>query len=195
MVISAQKKNAVILGERRYPLNKCKSKYVSVGLAKDCEYKPMIALRGSKGECIKFDEIEWEDFLSHQGVITNYLYSNDKVDTVHSWTFSIFFEQVSYNRIIRIWKDDANIYLGYETICKLWEVLPLLRYLQNMLNKQQFPIYFKLLRNGLKNQEGNLFSAASNILCATQSCPSENPYLAMEFMTMHPDEFEEECKQ
>lgn len=190
---NVQKKQFVVLGERCYPLNKSKTKFVSVGLVSQCGYKPGVILSGCKGESLVFDDEEWKDFLSYQGVITNYLYSYEKTETVNSWTFSIHFEQISHIRVVKIEKENSQIYLGYETICKLWEVLPLVKYNQNLLNKQDFSTYFKFLRYGLQHREDNLFQAVQDMMSVTEPCPTENPLLVLEFLNIHPEEFEKEC--
>lgn len=189
------KKTPVVLGERRFSLNKSRSKFVSVGVTADCGYKPGVILSGSKGEFLTFSEQEWEDFLSYQGIITNYVYSHEKSETVHSWSFSIYFEQIANVKVVKIEKDDSYIYLGYETICKLWEVLPIVKYLQNLLNKQDFSTYVKLVCYGLRNRDDNLFQAVEDIVGATESYPTENPLLILEFLKMYPGEFEEECRK
>lgn len=190
---SVQKQQVIVLGERHYPLNKSKTKFVSVGIVAECGYKPGVILSGVKGEMLIFDADEWEDFLSYQGVITNYVYSHEKTETVHGWTFSIHFEQISHARVVKIEKGASQIYLGYETICKLWEVLSLVKYNQNLFSKQDFATYFKFLCYGLKHRGDNLFQAVEDMMSVTEPCPTENPLLVLEYANIYPEEFEKEC--
>lgn len=189
----SQTNDIVFLGERRYYLNKSKCKFVSIGLSYVNDYIPHIKLSGYKRGEIFFKWSEWSHFLSYQGIITNYLYSHDKPESINTEDFSIDFEQFSNIRVIKITKSDGFLYLGYETICKLWELLPLIKYRADMLTRQQFGNYFRVLQRGLRNQGGNVFVNADNILKPEENPNSENLSLVMEFMNLYPDMFEREC--
>lgn len=193
--IVKSKKELVVIGERRFSLNNSKSKYVSVGLARDYEYEPCIILKGNKNDVIIFSEEEWNGFLEYQGIITNYIYSNNSTDPIHSKECSIFFEQISSARVIRIWKNNSYVYLGYESICKLWELLTVIKFRTDMLKKQEFLPYFRVLQKSLQNQAGNLFVYASRILYTNERAPTENVCLALEFMHTYPTAFEEDCSR
>lgn len=187
--------DTVIIGERKYNLNKSKSKFVSVGLAYNFGFTPSIQLSGNKNNQIVFDESEWNHLLSYQGIITSYLYSNDKTEAINAGKFSLQFEQFSNIRVIKILKDNRYIYLGYETVCKLWELLPLVKYRIEMLKRQQFANYFKILQKGLQNQVGNVFVNALNILRPQENPNSENVSIVMELIHMYPEVFEDECNR
>lgn len=192
--LSPQIKNeAVIIGERRYHLNKSKCKFVSVGIGRDYGYEPCISIMGTKKDVITFNEEEWEALLQYQGVITNYLYSNVLTEPISKDQFSIFFEKISSTKVIKVWKNNSSVYLGYETVCKLWELLPLIKYRVGVLKIQQFATYYKVLQEGLQSQKGNVFVNASNVLKCTENCPTENVCLVQEIMYMYPDIFEGEC--
>lgn len=188
---STKSKNEVVIGERRYSLNKSNSKYVSIGLLYDYNFAPCIKLMSSKNDGIIFSEDEWKDFLSYQGIMTNYLYSNGSTDPIHAGNFTIHFEQISSARVLKITKAASYIFLGYESVCKLWELLPLLKFRTSMLKQQQFISYLKVLQKGLQGQAGNIFVIASNILKANETSPTENVCLTLEFMSVFPDEFED----
>jgi hypothetical protein len=189
-----QIKKTVTIGERRFPLNKSRSKFVSVGLVNTCEYSPCIQLSGIKGECLIFSESEWDELLEYQGVITNYLYTNEKAQNINGWSFSIHFEFISSARVVKLFKDDTYIYLGYETICKLWELLPLIKYTIKLFKNQQFMTYFRVIKISLKNRP-NQVETATDILQATEGFPTENPSLVWELLTLYPDVFEQECQE
>lgn len=68
---------------------------------------------GTKNDYAMFDEDGWKFFFRYQDVITNYLNSNNtNAVTINSEGFAITFEQMSFSRVIKIWKDDSYIYLG-----------------------------------------------------------------------------------
>lgn len=187
-----RKSEIVVIGERAFPLNKSRCKYVSVGMTPEYNYDPCIRIMGNKGDLIMFSEYDWMDFLTYQGVITNYLYTNDAADPIQFGNFKISFEQISSSRIIKIWKNEAYVYLGYETVCKLWELLPLIKYRIEMLKKLQFVNYFNLFKKSVQYQCGNIFVNASRILDSGENCPTENVCLVLEFMNLYPDAFEDE---
>lgn len=187
------KSDLVVIGERKYQLNKSKSKFVSTGLSYDYWYAPCIKLTGNRLDTIIFEESEWNDFLRYQGIITNYLYTNDKAEQIDAENFTIQFEKISYSRVIKIVKNNSYIYLGYESICKLWEALPLIKYRIEMLKRQQFASYFKIVQNGLQRQSGDVFENAMNLLKPLENCNNDNVCMLMELIYIYPEIFEVEC--
>lgn len=190
---NSYKSESIILGERRFNLNKSKCKFVSVGLAYDLGYEPCIKLSGNKSNQVVFNENEWNNFLTYQAIIMNYLYSNDKTETINAGTFSIQFEQFSNIRVVKILKDNCYIFLGYETVCNLWELLPLVKYTVNTLKNQQFANYFGILQKGLQKQNGNVIMNALNILRPQENPNSSNISMVMEFIHIYPEIFQQEC--
>lgn len=190
---SQNKNDLVVIGERRYQLNKSRSKFVATGLSCDFSYTPCIKLTGNKMDTIMFDEDEWNQFLTYQGIITSYLYSNDKADAINAGSFCVQFEKISYSRVIKVIKNNSYIYLGYESICKLWELLPLVKYRIEMLKKQQFSSYFKVVQKGLQRQDGDVFENAMNLLQPRENCNSENVCMLMKLIHVYPDTFQAEC--
>lgn len=142
---------------------------------------------------IIFNEMEWNTFLNYEGIMTNYLYSTDSYEAIQCENFSIYFEYISSVRIVKICKDSSYIYMGYETVSKLFELVSLVKHFIEMLKKQHFLNYLIILQKGLQYQNGNLFQNAINLLYSGDTCPSENSALAIELMEIHPDIFEEEC--
>lgn len=187
------KKEVVVIGEKRYHLNKSRSKFVSVGLCRNFGYEPCIKLMGNKNDVLVFTEEEWRDLLKYQGVITNYLYANAATEPLNTEYCSIFFEQISSTRVIKIWKNNSSIYLGYETICNLWEILPIINYRIDMLKIQQFKTYFKVFQKGMQSQSGNIFHNATTVLKCSETCPTENVCLLQELVYLYPAIFEEDC--
>lgn len=180
----------VVIGEQRYKLNKSECKFVSVGLSCDFGYVPCVKLSAHNNIQVVFDENDWKKFLSHQGTITNYLYYNEKPDVVEEHNFSIHFVELSFGRLIKIDQGNNYIYMAYETICGLWEILPLVKYRIEMIENQQFSKYFKTLRSGLQSQSGNIFENALNILKPEDNPNSENICMILELIYTYPDIFE-----
>lgn len=191
-----KKSDSVVLSGRRFYLNKSKYKYVIVGLACDNNYKPCIKISGSKGGEIIFDESEWNHFLSYQGIITNYLYSNDKIDMIDDGRLSLEFIQLPYAKIVKVTKDNSNICLTYESICTLWNILPLITYRINILKNQQFDNYFKILHRSLQNGDGDgdIVINALNLIQPQENTNSENVSTVMELIYMFPEIFKSEFK-
>lgn len=180
----------VLIGERSFPLNKSKSKSISISLSRDYGYMPCVKLSGNKGVAIIFNEDEWTKFMSYQGIITNYLYSNETIEPIQTDKFSIYFEQLSFSRVVRIWKNQTYIYLGYESICKLWDLEKIIQFRIDILKKQQFLNYYKVLQSGLSGS-GDIITHASKIIY--DSFPTENVCLVLELLHLYPKVFEADC--
>lgn len=183
----------VVIGEQRYALNKSECKFVSVGLSCDFGYVPCVKLSGHNNIQVVFDENDWKKFLSHQGTITNYLYYNEITHVIHEDNFSIDFVELSIGRLIKISKGNNYIYMAYETICGLWEILPLVKYRIETIKNQQFTNYFKILQRGLQNQTGDIFENALNILKPEDNPNSQNICMILELIYIYPDIFEKQC--
>lgn len=183
----------VVIGEQRYALNKSECKFVSVGLSYGSAYVPCIKLSGHNNIQVVFDENDWKKFLSHQGTITNYLYYNEITHVIHEDNFSIDFVELSIGRLIKISKGNNYIYMAYETICGLWEILPLVKYRIETIKNQQFTNYFKILQRGLQNQTGDIFENALNILKPEDNPNSQNICMILELIYIYPDIFEKQC--
>lgn len=187
------KDKCAVLGERKFHLNKSKTKYVSVGISYDYKYESCVKLSGNKCNTIIFNAEDWKQFLSYQGVITDYIYSNDTTNPIDTGKFSIQFEELPYCRSVKVVKNNSYIYLGYESICKLWEYIPLLEYRLNILQRLQFPNYFKIVQKGLQAQDGDIFENALNLLQPSENPNSENICMIMELIYVYPEIFEIEC--
>lgn len=102
------------------------------------------------------------------------------METSNANGFTIEFHQFSANRVTSTLKEFFTVYLGFETVYKLWE-LPIIKYRIGML-KKQFVNFFKILKKVLKNQEGDVFSYALNILCSDENLKSENICMVLELL-------------
>lgn len=183
----------VIIGAQSFALNKSNTKSICVGLCENFNYEPCIVLAGTKSDKIIFTLKEWSDLLSHQGIISNYFYMFDTMDSITTDSFTIHFERFSTKQVISLEKDWNNLYLGFETVCNLWELLPLIKYQAEMMKNLKFATYFNVLKSGLQKQTGNLFSNALNILRPEENPNSQNVSLTLEVLYLYPEIFEKEC--
>lgn len=190
---SEKKSETVVIGERCYTLNKSKTKFVSVCLSRDFGYEPCVTISGNKGNLIVFNEEEWKKLLDYQGIIMNYLCTNDIADPIRTTDFSVNFEQFSSKRVVKIWKNYSYMYLGFESITKLWDLLKIVQFRLEILKRQKFASYYEVLRQGLQNRNGNIFDSAAEILYDTY--PTENICLALELLHNYPDIFEADCRK
>lgn len=186
------KNDCIVIGERKFHLNKSRTKFISVGLAYDFNYEPYVKLCGNKCDAIIFNKEEWKIFLKYQGVITNNLHNKILNESIETENFYIEFEEVVNSMVAKISKNNSYVYLGYETICNLWECIPLIEYRLDILERLQFPNYFKIVQKGLQNQTGNIFENALNLLQPRTNLNSENVFMIMELIYLHPKVFESE---
>ena len=181
----------VVLGERKFPLNNSESKFASVGLCYNWNFAPYIQLSGKKDDQVVFNESEWKHFLTYRGMITNYLCSNEAADSVDAGDFMLEFKQIQSRKVLKVLKDNSSIYLAYETICTLWELLPLIRYRVDILQRQQFGNYFRILQKGLQGITDPAVSVY-NLLQPDENPNSENTSMVLEFLHIHPKIFKQE---
>lgn len=84
----------ITLNEKRFYLNKSKSKHVSVSLAYDFGFQACVGLGNCKGEEIIQGEKKWIDFLQYQGIVSNYFYSNQACEHIRTPAYNITFESL-----------------------------------------------------------------------------------------------------
>lgn len=73
-----------------------------------------------------FNESEFEAFLRYQGVITNYLYCNSELaNPIDCGNCVLEFQQLPVCKVVKILKDNSFVFLAYDSVCNLWNVLPL----------------------------------------------------------------------
>lgn len=188
-----KEKPLVTLGERRFYLNNSKCKFVAVSLCYDFGLIPCVQISGNKNDHVVFNEVEWKDFLSYQGLITNYLYTDECPDPVDAGKFSLDFKQLPFAKVVKISKDNSYVYLAYDTICTLWDLLPLIKYRIDILKRQQFGNYFKILSAGLRNMSGDVVTNTLKLLQPEENPNSENISMIMEFLYLYTELFKEEC--
>lgn len=178
----------VIVNEKRFHLNKSKSKFVAVGLSYDFCFKPCITFSGNKTRPVLFNEFEWRDLLQYQGLLTNYFYSREVFAPIITSTFTLNFETYNDVKYIKLeGKNDSYICFGIESITQLWLLLPLIDYKLNMLKKQDFQTYFNTKVTIAHSRDGDIYQQILNDIAPSTNQGSDNIATIMELVYQHPD--------
>lgn len=178
--------NTNIILQWFHPLSKSNNKYICVGLNVE-DFNPTLKLSGNKGFSILLNECEWNEILNYQGVITNNLFS----PTASSWypiefgNIGLYFEQICNQNVLKIVKNDVYIYLERETVCNLWNLIPLLEKKITLLKNNQFKQYFSVFKNNYTIGEGGVVNKIFELLSAQENS-SENICALMELAILHP---------
>jgi hypothetical protein len=150
---------SVLLNSTTFFLNKSRTKYVSVGLSVGSHYNPVIHLCGNRNQHVSFHEEDWNLFLQYQGLITNYLFSNEDTREWNPITLNhktLHFETFNSRRNIKIVDKDVVLWLGSETVFTLWELLPLIINRMEILKKQEFFVFYDNLIRNLCTMSGDI---------------------------------------
>lgn len=187
---------SVILNARILNLNKCGSKYIGVGLS--ANFEPCVKIGGNKG-FITLAENEWKLLLDYQGCILNHFYSQgDCMDVIEFEGVKIFFEELDLQgdtvRLTKFFKNNHFVYLGLETVCNLWQLLPLINNRIDALKKQQFGKYFNTFRTSLTRDYGDMVNTVFNVLMSRNNQCNENDSTMMELVLLYPNLLEEKLK-
>lgn len=178
----------VVVNEKTYPLNKSKSKFVTVGLAYDFGFQPSITFSGNKTKTLQMNEYEWKELLQYQGVLTNYFYTRDVTPPITTSSLNISFENYNDVKYIKLEdRQNSSVCLGIESICQLWMLLPLIEYRLEMLRKQDFQNYFNCKLNIAANKNGDVCQQIMNVISPTKNPGSENVSTMMELVIQHPN--------
>lgn len=181
-------KNDVIVGERLFPLTPSKSKYLAVGLSRDNGFRPCVMLGGCRGEYLLFTEKAWQELLENQQSITNLFYGGNEyiaADVVNTSQHTVSYETFKDIQIVKISdKGGRYIYLGQETLCRLFDSKPLIHHLISTFKKCDFPKYLSLIMEEMKQLYGNL---KDNILKKISNIHCDNSCILIELITLYPD--------
>jgi hypothetical protein len=189
-----EKKSDVVIGERRFYLNKSKSKCVSVALNYHLNFEPSITISGNKHNSVVFTEQEFKKFLEYQGIITHSLYQGEEQSNVDCESFTLQFPRLYDCVLLKIVKNDSSVCLNYDTTCSLWDLLPLIEYVCDLLKRREFRSYFKIIQNSIIFSGGSLKEEALKLLSPKLFSGNQDVGLCLEFVLMHPDIFMEDCK-
>lgn len=186
----------ITVNERKFHLNKSKSKYLGVGLAYELGFQPCLIFSGNKTRPVVLSELEWRDLLQFQGLLTNYFYSGETFLPLSTPAFTVSFE--SYNEVKYIKLEDKHnnyICFGLESISQLWLLLPLIDYRLNILKKQDFQNYFNSKLSIAQSKNGDICQQILNVIAPANNPGSENVSTMMELVYQHPGlpEFISKC--
>lgn len=184
----------ILLNQKIYHLNKSKSKHVVIGLSPKFDFKPVVRISGNKNrQYVTFDTNEWESFLNNQGIITNFFTVQDE-----RWLpligkkSTVEFTMYNQVKVIKIHtENNFEILLAFETLCCLWDLLPLIKYRIDMLKKQQFLVYYKSV---VKNPISEILNPTSISNITYSNCDDENVHTMMEMMHYFPDQIIADCE-
>lgn len=186
-----------LLNSKIFYLNNSASKFVSVGLSLR-DFTPRVIIGGQKGFKIFFNENEWSQLLSNQGIISNYFYSTNtypETQPLKISNFTIYFERTKQCPMIRIQSFEGRyIYLGKESVDKLIELEELVYYRIQLIVSQEFEKYFNTFSHLKFCQSDDFFSNVYNVISPTQNQNSENVSTMMELLIQHPKELENKVK-
>lgn len=186
--------NCVINGKTYFLNNSC-SKYINIGLNVDFSTCIELGTRASSGSIV-LSEDAWNNLQQHRSIITGYFFSTGYFDVPLRFNnFTLYFEKIDDINVIKIKHDNNHyIYLGCESVQKLWDLIPLIEYRLDMLNKQQFDKYFDTLKNNVCNQQGDLLTNVFNIISPHQNPNKENISTILELLLIYPQILEYKLK-
>lgn len=183
-----------IINSKQYSLNKSNTKFVNIGLLVEKNFEPCIELSGQKKQSVVMSEKDWKILLQYQGVITSYLCSlSTYAEPINLQNITLYFEMFNQTPILKIKKNESLIYLGNETVCNLWQQIPLIEYRLNILHQQKFEIYFNIFKCSLLGEK-NCIQRVYDILTPRENQNSENVCTMLEFLLNYPDLMEEKLK-
>jgi hypothetical protein len=187
-------KNTSFIQQWFHPLNKSTNKYICIGLSVE-DFSSLIKLSGNVGYSIILTEDEWREILVYQGVITNNLYlSASNLEPLMLGSIKLYFEKIHDKNVLKIQKNGYYIYLGEETVCNLWQLIPLIEKRLTLLKNQQFKQYFSIFKNNYANDRSDIINKIFEVLTAQENA-SENVCTIMELLISHPTILEDKIRQ
>lgn len=141
----------VLLNCSTYALNKSRSKFISVGLSSYGVFAPIVVLHGLKNDFITFEEADWKLLLENQGVITNFVYTDEgQQQMVNIGTKIACFHTIGKTRVVTF-RDTSGfeICMAFESICELWDFLPIIENRTKILKDLQFYEFYIRLVKGI----------------------------------------------
>lgn len=178
-----------LLNQSIYFLNKSKTKYICIGLSPHINFYPIVKVCGVKNQCVLFDENEWDMLLENQGILLNYFHTTDTQWTpMKLGSKVISFQTVEYRKILKIVDaGESEVYLGWESLTELWDLIPLIKYRLNVLGSQGFNEFYSNVINGIVDMPGDFKTNITNILHPLKDTKSENVCCMMEILQFAPE--------
>lgn len=166
--LNCKLKYPLLLNATSYPLNKSRTKFISVGLCSYGSFAPAVVIYGQKGDWMFLDQTEWKALVENQGVICNYFSSGGfypQLCVNLSSMKTIAFVTVAKKKVIVLQqRGGPEVYLGSESLSECWELLPLLEYKMELLQSHEFGKFYSSLINGVWSMPGNIKDNIENVL-------------------------------
>lgn len=172
-----------------YFLNKSRNKFVCVGFDPNINFSPVVKMAGMKNQSVCFDENEWKELIQNQGIITNYFYDL----AVQQWKpiklnfKTIHFLAIDGKKIIKIEDNDGEVFLGWESISELWNLLSIILYRIDILKAQEFNVFYNAVLDGVSKAQGDVINNITDLVNAMKDTKSENVNCFMELLNFQPE--------
>lgn len=158
---------------------------MSVGLSAYTPFKPVVKLHGLKNDWITFDEDEWGLLLENQGVIINYLYSNDgNHQIINIGSNTLRFHMIGLTKVVTF-VSVFEVCVAYESICELWEFIPLIQCRMRLLKNLKFDQFYENVVKCLVGLPGDFKTHILMVLKELDGC--ENASCMHEMIKSVPD--------
>lgn len=179
------KYNPVLLNCSTYALNKSRSKFVSVGLSAYAPFSPLVKLHRIKNDWVTFNEAEWKLLLEHQGVISNFLYTDaGQQQSLNIGSKTLRFGSIGSTRVVTF-LNDSEVCVAFESICELWELVPLIESRIHLLKRLQFHQFYDSLVKGVVDLPGDYRTHIQTVLHELNGC--DNAACMYEMLKYAPD--------
>lgn len=172
-----------------YFLNKSKSKCVCVGLSAHLTFSPAVKLFGLRNQCMFFDETEWKLVTENLENLMNYFHAGDTPwPPMKIGSKTIMFQTVAKNKVIKFQDlGDSELYLGWESLAELRELLPIISYRVDTLASQEFKMFYDSIIEGVAEMPGNFKVNIMNILAPLKELHCENMCSMLEILHFLPE--------
>lgn len=186
-----------IVNKTTYFLNKSRTKWVNIGLARQVKFQPIVQICSS-AEVYTFTENEWLTFLEKQGILVNYFLSPEAITSnwqpVQTNDYTISFKKVNVTKVIHILKEteekSSGIFLASESLFELFDLLRLIQVRIDVLKRQDFNSYYEDILKRAVRRQGNFIIAIYDLL--RLEAPSENSCALLELVHWFPDKVKED---
>lgn len=148
---TSSKRYPTLLNVSIYNLNKSRSKFISVGLSAYVPFVPLLVLHGGKNDWVELDLDEWTLLLENQGVISNFLYTDDgQQQVLNIGSKTACFHTIGLTKVVTFREHGkSEVCLAFESMCELWELIPLLNSRIRILRNLKFHDFYSSLIQGI----------------------------------------------
>jgi hypothetical protein len=187
----SNKRKGALICESVFYLNKSNSKWISVGLSLERNYKPVIKLGGNKNQHAIFNEDQWISFLNNQGIMMSFIYATNNNfgwDPMLGSGYEIHFVFINNSRIIRIIQDGGNeVFLAGETLTEVVNLTNLIKYRFDLLKSQDFSNYYNIIISGISVKQDNIIKRIYDVISPSKNINSINIACILELLQFYSD--------